>query len=234
MSNRLSSLALIVDAEPRPAAWNMAMDEATLETARVPVLRFYRWERPAVSFGCFQPWTEVAARFPGRELVRRPTGGGAVEHGDGGEMATYALVVPRAAGALADLGERPAEAFRRVHEALTVAFVSQGFRVHLQGNGAASLGGACFHDQPVPGDVVLTGEGRKVAGAAQRRSRAGLLHQGSIRLAGVEVARLVATFAEALLGPGVPLRMEPTPEMLASAERLDREKYAQRAWTERR
>jgi lipoate-protein ligase A len=38
--------------------------------------------------------------------------------------------------------------------------------------------GACFAN-PVHADVMVNG--RKVAGAAQRRARAGLLHQGSIQ-----------------------------------------------------
>lgn len=233
----LPSLTVLDDPAPRPAPWNMAVDEALLATAGAPVLRFYRWERPAVSFGCFQPWTEVAARFPGRELVRRPTGGGAVEHGDGGETATYALVVPRAGGALAGLGERPAEAFRRVHAALAAALNSLGVTVEVYGATgiAAGLGGACFHDRPVPGDLVGGASGRKVAGAAQRRTRAGLLHQGSIRLppGGCEAPGLVEVFAGALSPrptgePGLP------PRVRTVADELNRTRYAQRAWTERR
>ncbi len=236
MHAALPALELLADPEPHPAPWNMAWDEALLATARAPVLRFYRWERPAVSFGCFQPWTEVGAQFPGRERVRRPTGGGAVEHGDGGETATYALVVPRAGGALAALGERPAAAFRRVHGALAEALGAQGVRVVLhEAPVAASLGGACFYDQPVPGDLVLAGDGRKVAGAAQRRTRAGLLHQGSLRVpGGLDVPRLAAGFAAALRGtpPGGWTGLDP--EVGRLAEELARTKYGQRAWTERR
>lgn len=236
MNPCLPSLVLLDDPEPHPAPWNMAVDEALLETAPAPVLRFYRWERPAVSFGCFQAWTEVAARFPGRELVRRPTGGGAVEHGDGRETATYALVVPRAGGALAGLGERPAEAFRRVHAALAFALGSLGIAVetHEATGAAAGLGGACFHDRPVPGDLVGTADGRKVAGAAQRRTRAGLLHQGSIRLPdGFEAPGLADVFAGALTG-GLVERSGLSHPVRTVAEELDRTRYTQRAWTERR
>ena len=231
----LPSLVLLADPEPHPSAWNMALDEALLETAAKPVLRFYRWQRPAVSFGCFQPWAEVSERFPGRELVRRPTGGGAVEHGGAEETATYALVVPRAGGALASLGERPMAAFRRVHAALSEAMIEQGFKVKLHdGKDAAGFGGACFHDQPVPGDLVLQTNHRKTAGAAQRRTRTGLLHQGSIRLTGLDVNRLMADFAQTLVGPAEVDGRSLASEELVLAEGLARTKYALPAWTERR
>lgn len=231
------TLAVFDDPEPLPAPWNMACDEVLLERARVPTLRFYRWERPAVSFGCFQAWREVAQRFPGRELVRRPTGGGAVEHGDGGETATYALAVPRAGGWLAALGDRPGEAFRRVHAMLAEALAAQGVRVILhEGMDAPGLGGACFQDRPVPGDLVRAESGQKVAGAAQRRTRAGMLHQGSIRVpGGLDVPRLTEDFAAALTGGRmVRGQISGWPEGWTLADELVRTKYGQRGWTERR
>ena len=81
------AVAVLLDDEPpRPAALNMARDEVLLDglavAENVSVLRVYRWERPAVSFGYFEPWAAVAAGFgDGRELVRRWTGGRIVEHG---------------------------------------------------------------------------------------------------------------------------------------------------------
>jgi len=32
---------------------NMAIDEALLEYATIPLIRFYRWQSPALSFGYF-------------------------------------------------------------------------------------------------------------------------------------------------------------------------------------
>ena len=43
------------------AALNMAIDEALARTgANVPTLRFYGWRRPALSFGYFGKFAEVA------------------------------------------------------------------------------------------------------------------------------------------------------------------------------
>ena len=50
------------------AAWNMAVDEALLAKCRErgPVLRLYRWARPALSLGYAQPeppWLERLASY---------------------------------------------------------------------------------------------------------------------------------------------------------------------------
>ena len=230
-----SLIAFFDDPGPLPAPWNMAIDEALFEQGRLPVLRFYRWERPAITFGCLQSFREVAERFPGHELVRRSTGGGAVEHGDDMEAATYSLSVPRAGGLLAALGAKPAEAFRQVHLFLAQAIASQGFPVTLhEGESTPIFGGACFHSSPVSGDLVLVGSGQKVAGAAQLRTRAGMLHQGSIRaLGGLNVLRLAEDFASALTGVRVgQLRLSGWDAR--RADELVRTKYTQPIWTERR
>ena len=75
-----------------PPALNMALDEALLETAPGrgrPLLRFYRWDRPAVSIGYIQKFS--AAPAAGYAIVRRPTGGGVVFHD---HDFTYTVVIP--------------------------------------------------------------------------------------------------------------------------------------------
>ena len=232
---RASLIVFFDDPGPLPAPWNMAIDEALLERGGLPILRFYRWQRPTVSFGCLQSFREVSERFPDRELIRRVTGGGAVEHGDGGETATYSLSVPRVGGLLAALGERPAEAFRRVHLLLAQAIAAQNITVALhEGGSTAAPGGACFRDPPVPGDLVLAGDGRKIAGAAQRRTRSGMLHQGSIRVpGGLAVPRLAEDFASALTGERMG-QLKISSWDARRADELVRTKYSQPAWTERR
>ena len=61
-------------------AFNMAADEALMLSAPLrgrPLLRFYEWDRPAVSIGYVQT---IAAVPKGYAAVRRPTGGGVVYH----------------------------------------------------------------------------------------------------------------------------------------------------------
>jgi lipoate-protein ligase A len=78
----LGELHLYDDPEPKAAALNMAVDEALLISATAPILRFYRWRAPALSFGYFGRYAEVDNQAGGREIVRRWTGGGIVLHGD--------------------------------------------------------------------------------------------------------------------------------------------------------
>ena len=151
----------------------MAMDEALLETARHPILRVYRWAAPAVSFGYFEKWMPVENAHRDREPVRRWTGGGVVLHG---EDFTYSLLAP-AGSAWAEL--EPMESYRAIHEALAAALQSSGAPVALAEENAAKKSAACF-ENPVRHDIVLNN--RKVAGAAQRRTRFGCLHQGSVQL----------------------------------------------------
>lgn len=164
----------------------MAVDEVLFrggEEGGRPLLRVYRWERPCVSIGYFQKASE-AGEVPGsdgrgRAVVRRWTGGGRVAHGSD---FTYSLIVP--AGFL---GSRlaPRESYRWIHESLCAALGEAGHAaevVEVQRNQAPGSGdagpGDCFR-RPVAWDVMAGG--RKLAGAAQRRTRHGLLHQGSVQ-----------------------------------------------------
>jgi len=75
-----TSLAIYDDDNAHPAAMNMAIDEALLEGITVPAVRFYRWQSPALSFGYFGRFADVAKYQGNRDLVRRWTGGGIVFH----------------------------------------------------------------------------------------------------------------------------------------------------------
>ena len=85
----------------------------------------------------------------------------------------------------------------------------------------------CFQN-PVAGDVIAGG--RKLAGAAQRRTKWGMLHQGSIA-AVVSADRMREGFHEAFGAQFEPYRMRP--EELALAEQLLRDKYATDRWNRR-
>ncbi len=150
----------------------MALDEALLESAAKPTLRFYRWQRPSLSFGYFGRYTDVAADAAARDVVRRWTGGGIVLHG---EDVTYGLIVP---AAFLHSGT-PARAVYAVVHAAIVRSLPAGVSAELAAADAPKVSEACFANA-VAADVVAGG--RKIAGAAQRRTRAGLLQQGSIQL----------------------------------------------------
>jgi lipoate-protein ligase A len=153
----------------------MAWDEALLEAApRLgrPVLRFYGWTEPAATFGYFQKFAEIRRLTSLRPLIRRPTGGGLVPHDADW---TYSLVFP-AGDPWHHL--RAVESYRRAHEWIQAAFARVGVAVELSPCCRRDAPGQCFIGAE-QSDVLW--QGRKIAGAAQRRTRDGLLIQGSIQ-----------------------------------------------------
>ena len=238
-----AKLEICRDATPRAAAVNMAIDEALLETAKVPSIRFYRWNSPALSFGYFGKFADVANYAPRRDLVRRWTGGGIVFHGDD---LTYSIVIPANDPAFS---ESSMLIYEKIHCALRSALLANGERAELApvagvvDAGAAIIdrGYSCFAN-PVRADVMVNG--RKVAGAAQRRTRGGLLHQGSIQLATGWV-RVAATTGDVDLGNGLAERFaEELSEgrnekslsnaLVERAEKIAEQKYNTKNWLQGR
>ena len=216
----LENLELLVelDGPAHGAAVNMAVDEVLLLQAQSAILRVYGWARPAVTYGYFEHWEPVAAANPGCEWVRRWTGGGVVPHG---KDWTYSLIVPR--------GDRfsrvsAAESYRLIHECLGEAMREDGVQAGVTPQAAPKVSQACF-ENPAQYDVLA--EGHKIAGAAQRRSRFGMLHQGSVQ--GVRVAPGFAERLSRALARTV-TRRELGAEELGQAQALAERKYATEAW----
>jgi lipoate-protein ligase A len=157
------------------SALNMALDEALLENAAhigKPVLRFYGWNEPAATFGYFQKFSEVERATHLRPLIRRPTGGGIVPHDADW---TYSFAVPPNHEWHLLKAE---ESYRRIHEWIRDAFTKLKIETELAPDAKKSLPGQCFvgHEK-----FDLLWHGKKIAGAAQRRNKSGLLIQGSIQ-----------------------------------------------------
>lgn len=222
-----ATLAVYHERTPQSAAMNMAIDEALLESANVPSLRFYSWESSSLSFGYFGRFADVASHADERDLVRRWTGGGIVFHG---EDLTYSIVIPASDTAF---GQSSISIYEKVHQALREALVARCERAELATKKtlSAQLGGdrnACFLN-PVRADVMLNG--RKIAGAAQRRTKRGLLQQGSIR--DIDLGKhLAERFAQAL-SPKCEVRGIGG-EVLERARDIAAQKYATDAWLRRR
>jgi lipoate-protein ligase A len=215
------TLALLEDPEPHSAALNMAIDEVLLRTATQPLLRCYRWARPAVSFGYFGKFAEAAAAWPGREMVRRWTGGGIVPHG---EDFTCSLIVPKGEPLLR---LSAAESYRAIHEAILPVLAPSLAGVALSPHSTEKISGACF-ENPVRHDLVVGGE--KVAGAAQRRTRHGLLHQGSIQFPSLP-SKFTNSLAEAFARKIEPTGM--TEAWSREAESVAVTKYGADEWLRR-
>lgn len=164
------------------AAENMATDFLLLQ--RYPDMlaarfRHYGWHRPAFTFGYSQQISFVREQLPADgpfDLCRRATGGGVVDHR---EDWTYALVIPRGH----PLEEQSAtQSYRAIHEALAGALCAQNVPAVAKPAAAEAIvgpAGVCFQRAEMH-DVIHSQSGEKIAGAAQKRNKHGLLFQGSI------------------------------------------------------
>ena len=218
----------ILDTGKGESAWNMALDEALLESiARIdsPVLRFYGWNEPAATFGYFQHYADIAAWTQLRPLIRRPTGGGLVPHDNDW---TYSVIIPPN-DSWYQL--RATESYRRLHEWIAAALQKAGIPAVLAAAANKEIPGQCFAGAEQH-DVLVNG--RKVAGAAQRRAREGLLIQGSIQQ--------IPNSADRALWQKAMIDSLPTPakiwtlpqEILTRANDLAATKFAQTAHNQRR
>ncbi len=225
------------DEPSRSAAMNMAIDEALLEFAKEPSIRSYRWDHPALSFGYFGRFAEVENEP--RDLVRRWTGGGIVFHG---EDLTYSLVIPRSDPAFV---ESSISIYEKTHAAIRSALVHSSVSAELTSVAALyerrsprrtgihatvidRRYSECFAN-PVRADVLLNG--KKIAGAAQRRTHRGLLQQGSIQ--GVDIGNgFVDLFAKQLCSECRPMQLGK--DLLVRARQIAEQKYGTEPWLRKR
>ena len=166
---------LLLQSGACPSAFNMALDEALLEAMPrlgKPVLRFYGWTEPAATFGYFQKYTDVEHTTLLRPLIRRPTGGGIVPHDVDW---TYSLAFPPGHEWYLLKAEK---SYRRVHEWIRSAFTKLNVITELAPSRKKTATGECFVGYT---KFDLLWNGKKIAGAAQRRNKSGLLVQGSVQ-----------------------------------------------------
>ena len=210
----------------------MGLDEALLEAApRLgrPVLRFYGWTEPAASFGYFQRYAQIEGLTPLRPLVRRPTGGGLVPHDADW---TYSLAFPAGHPWYAFSAT---ESYRRVHQWIQAAFARLGIGTKLASACSKALPGQCFQGYEM---FDLLCRGRKIAGAAQRRTRGGLLIQGSVQPP--EFAPPRAAWEQAMCeaaGVGQDVEwadFQPDAPLVERAQMLARQKYSQPGYNQKR
>lgn len=156
----------IVETGFNPAAQNMAIDEALIESVgEVPILRIYGWRPAAVSIGYFQSMNEevdfTKCREIGVDIVRRLTGGGAVLHE---YELTYSFISRR-------YPQNIVESYKWICDAIVISIKRLGFDASF-----------------VPlNDIVIAG--KKVSGNAQTRRKGVLLQHGTILL-GVDVNKM--------------------------------------------
>lgn len=185
-----STWRLIVS-PPEHGAWNMALDEAILESTAaghsLPTLRLYAWQPACLSLGYAQPLSDVdldALARHGWELVRRPTGGRAILHVD--EL-TYSVTgpqdEPRLAGSVLESYHRLSSALLEALQRLGIAAqaLPSATQPRTANPAETALNPVCFE---VPSNYEITFNGKKLIGSAQARRRGGVLQHGSLPLWG--------------------------------------------------
>ena len=226
-----SSTWWLLTSGPQPAPENMAWDEALLLSASrlgTPLLRFYAWTQPAATFGYFQHYRDIEGMTVLRPLIRRPTGGGLVPHDADW---TYSLIIPPTDPWYA---LSAVESYRQMHHWICAAFQHLGATTELAPTCRRKTIGQCF----VGAEKfdVIQGE-RKIAGAAQRRTRDGLLIQGSIQPP-PDINR--RDYEPALLDQATKNWnvhweiLEPDQALITQMHKLCQEKYAQADYNTRR
>lgn len=215
----LEELQLWIDPFSREGPEAMAVDEWLWQQALVPILRVYQWSGDWMSLGYFG---SVQSIPEDRAFVRRPTGGGVVDHRHDW---TYTLIIPRGI----DLAEMPGnQSYRVIHQALASALAEENTDVMLAPIDADSSDAFCFQ-RPVVHDLV-DACGIKISGAGQRRGRHGLLHQGSCALPTTNRARAHALAGELSRHVSV---IELAPDAHA-IEMICREKYSNEVWNRKK
>jgi lipoate-protein ligase A len=241
--------ARFIEHKASDGSHNMAVDEALLKSVAEgspATLRFYGWSAPTLSLGYFQIASE-RSRHPDSlncELVRRASGGGAILHE---HELTYSFATPARGkrGAANDL-------YLTFHESLIKALSDYGIsaKLHAADDGISDAAFLCFQRR-ADGDVVL--DGKKIMGSAQRRWRTAILQHGSLllnrsrhapELPGLRELSQVDFETEALLRSwretlARRLNLEFQIDDLTDREEreaatLNRDKFRNPAWTQRR
>ncbi len=177
----------ILDTGRAPAEAIMSFDAELLENADRydrPVLHLYEWEGDSATYGYFtDPAKLLHLENAGKlslNLARRPTGGGIVFHI--WDMA-FSVLVP---AHCPEFSTNTLDNYAFVNQAVLGSvkeFLDNKPPLALTSEDFAAWDGNCTHfcmAKPTKYDVMW--DGRKVAGAAQRKTRKGFLHQGTIAL----------------------------------------------------
>ena len=152
----------------------MACDERLLAEAAELTVRRFLWAPPAVSLGRFQelaPGARTILEAAGLDVVRRPSGGRLVLHGEGFEW-SFAVVWP--AGALPYGTRAP---YRLVHAAMVAALGELGVAPDAARDEPYTRSPLCFASA-LRHDLLVAGA-KAVAVAQSRRDGRTLVH-GSV------------------------------------------------------
>jgi lipoate-protein ligase A len=177
----------ILETKAASAEANMQLDAKLLENLEGqerPILHLYEWAKQSATFGYFVKPEELLnlaeAEKRGLDLARRPTGGGVVFHL--WDLA-FSVLVPVKSPLFSTNTLDNYNLVNRVVKEVVKEFTGISDEIGLIPDDAPFQDQTCTHfcmARPTKYDVML--QGRKIAGAAQRKTKDGFLHQGTIAL----------------------------------------------------
>ena len=185
----------LIPYKTRSGGENMAIDFMLAQTKHsTPILRFYGWQPYAISLGYHQKrdWLDFTrVQEDGFELVRRPTGGRAILHG---EELTYSVILPATISLAKEntqtihnrISRGLAAGLRQLGLPAELRKVSTDLRRHYRQNRTSAT---CF-SSTTKHEIQI--HGKKVVGSAQRKFRHAVLQHGSILIGPVH--RQIAEF----------------------------------------
>lgn len=182
----------IVDTGLDSAKNNMEIDSELLQMldpSGDPILHFYDWEAPSLTYGYFVKPSEFLQENRPIASARRPTGGGIVFHT--WDLAFSVLIPANHPGYTKNTLEHYDYINSRVLKAVAPLYKESLDLLPTEPTPLDVASNRFCMAKPTQYDVMLGPH--KVAGAAQRTKVQGFLHQGTISLAAPDPTLLAAT-----------------------------------------
>lgn len=173
----------LISYKTRSGGENMAIDFMLAQTEHsTPILRFYGWQPYAISLGYHQKadWLDLTrVQENGFDLVRRPTGGRAILHG---EELTYSVILPTTISLAHEntqtihnrISRGLAAGLRQLGLPAELRKVSTDLRRHYRKDRTSAT---CF-SSTTKHEIQI--HGKKVVGSAQRKFQHAVLQHGSM------------------------------------------------------
>lgn len=174
----------VIDTGSASAAENMAIDYALLNdlsSTKQPILHLYDWEGNSATYGHFADPAKLlnleAAEKRKLQLAKRPTGGGLLFH-----LTDFAfsVLVPATDPAYSTNTMENYATVNSIVENVVRQFMAVDTDLLPDEPHCETIARHFCMGKPTKYDVMVGG--RKVGGAAQRRTKDGYLHQGTIHL----------------------------------------------------
>ncbi len=175
----------IIDSKKASAEKNMLVDRDFLNNLEnSPILHLYDWDKDSATYGYFtDPMKYIdldRAKKRGLDLARRPTGGGITFHI--WDLA-FSFLMP---SSNPNFSNDPLVNYKFVNQVVLDAvseYLSISGKMNLTVEDFKTSSENCSYfcmARPTKYDVIMNN--KKIAGAAQRKTKKGYLHQGSISL----------------------------------------------------